>query len=115
MPPWPGTRMLSCANTRAPSTASAPPMLQAAITWPSVSTAFATLLGVKKMPTPMMPPTTTQPMSKAPRRGAGGSGAIHVLGQVHQFGVELEGAVESKHPFPMAVQHVQAALLVERE
>src|ERR1041384_1471200 len=114
MPPWPGTAMLSSANTSAPSTASTPPMLQAAITSPGVSTCFATLCGVKKMPTPMMPPTTTQPMSKALRRG-GGSGAIEMLGEIHQFGVEGEVGAESKHAFPVAVQHVQAAVLVAGE
>src|SRR5262245_35866619 len=71
MPPCPGTSVLSSANTSAPSTASTPPMAHATITRSALSTRCATLAGVKKMPTPMMPPITTQPTSKGPRLGAG--------------------------------------------
>src|SRR5439155_20104337 len=105
MPPWPGTRALNSANTRAPSAASSPPIPHADNISAGEPVLLATLAGVKKMPTPMMPPIATQAMSNtpSPRRsgplrtgsgrassGSGGGEAIEVLGEIDDHGVERE-------------------------
>src|SRR5262249_15026027 len=55
------------AKVTAPSSAMRPPTPQAASAEPALPLMWATSRGLKKMPTPMMAPTTTQVASHRPR------------------------------------------------
>src|SRR5262249_45978274 len=72
----------SSAKVSAPSTATRPPIPQASSAPGALAVTFATARGTKKIPTPMMAPTTTQVASHNPstrrssviaRAGPGGS------------------------------------------
>src|SRR5262249_12949730 len=74
---------------------------------------LATFAGVKKMPTPMMPPMTTQATSKTPSSRRWGGESIEVFGEVDDQRVEREVGVEALHTLAGAVQQIDASVRVD--
>ena len=72
----------------APSTATTPPVTQAATTSEGRSTAFATSCGFMKMPDPTMPPMTAIVVSKNPSCRDGVPMAAHGISAVVEAAVE---------------------------
>jgi hypothetical protein len=65
-PPASGIIAPSSAYVSAPASATTPPSAHTRKTAPAVGSAFAVSAGVKKMPLPMIPPTTSSAAEKSP-------------------------------------------------
>ena len=85
----------------------------------SVKNLRAAFAGEKKMPIPMIPPTTTHAMSNAfsvvVGRPSEGSALMQVFGQIENLRVVTQVRAQPLHALAIAIQHVDPALIVASE